>query len=178
MTKTNILRAGPETPKRCVVWVQWKTRRKRYHELRRLGVSERMAFAAILSHRGPSRSARKVSRDDRRRIPHCTANARAYDQGGGRGARHFATPELRILPLMRSAKNADSSRTIFWIGSGVRRRGSILRSRSCAIVFGSAMSKAISQDVDPSNAPTSRSVRSKAYTCANPPSTKDSVPVM
>ena len=55
ITKTNILRAGPETPKRCVVWVQWKTRRKRYHELRRLGVSERTAFAAILSPKGPWR---------------------------------------------------------------------------------------------------------------------------
>ena len=28
---------------RCVVWVQWKTRRRRYRELRRLGVSEKAA---------------------------------------------------------------------------------------------------------------------------------------
>jgi RNA-directed DNA polymerase len=34
---------------RCVAWVQWKTPRKRFQELRRLGVSERTAFAAILS---------------------------------------------------------------------------------------------------------------------------------
>jgi RNA-directed DNA polymerase len=40
---------------RCVAWVQWKTPRRRYHELRRLGVSERMAFAAILSPKGPWR---------------------------------------------------------------------------------------------------------------------------
>ena len=40
---------------RCVAWVQWKTRRKRYHELRRLGVSERTAFAAVLSPKGPWR---------------------------------------------------------------------------------------------------------------------------
>ena len=40
---------------RCVAWVQWKTRRKRFQELRRLGVSERSAFAAILSPKGPWR---------------------------------------------------------------------------------------------------------------------------
>jgi RNA-directed DNA polymerase len=40
---------------RCVAWVQWKTRRRRFHELRRLGVSERTAFAAILSPKGPWR---------------------------------------------------------------------------------------------------------------------------
>jgi RNA-directed DNA polymerase len=40
---------------RCVAWVQWKTPRRRFHELRRLGVSERMAFAAILSPKGPWR---------------------------------------------------------------------------------------------------------------------------
>lgn len=32
-----------------------ETRRKRYHELRRLGVSERTAFAVILSPKGPWR---------------------------------------------------------------------------------------------------------------------------
>jgi len=40
---------------RCVVWVQWKTRRRRYHELRRLKVSERTASAAIFSPKGPWR---------------------------------------------------------------------------------------------------------------------------
>src|SRR3954466_4980363 len=40
---------------RCVVWVQWKTRGKRYRELRRLKVSERLASAAIFSPKGPWR---------------------------------------------------------------------------------------------------------------------------
>jgi RNA-directed DNA polymerase len=40
---------------RCVVWVQWKTRRTRYHELRRLKVSGRTASAAIFSPKGPWR---------------------------------------------------------------------------------------------------------------------------
>jgi RNA-directed DNA polymerase len=40
---------------RCVVWVQWKTRRRRYHELRRLKVPERTASAAIFSPKGPWR---------------------------------------------------------------------------------------------------------------------------
>jgi RNA-directed DNA polymerase len=40
---------------RCVVWVQWKTRRRRYHELRRLKVAERTASAAIFSPKGPWR---------------------------------------------------------------------------------------------------------------------------
>jgi len=40
---------------RCVAWVQWKTPRRRFHELRRLGISERMAFPAILSPKGPWR---------------------------------------------------------------------------------------------------------------------------
>jgi RNA-directed DNA polymerase len=40
---------------RCVAWVQWKTPRRRFQELRRLGVSERSAFAAILSPKGPWR---------------------------------------------------------------------------------------------------------------------------
>ena len=38
---------------RCVVWVQWKTRGRRYEELRRLRVSERLASAAIFSPKGP-----------------------------------------------------------------------------------------------------------------------------
>ena len=37
---------------RCVVWVQWKTRGRRYRELRRLKVSERLASAAIFSPKG------------------------------------------------------------------------------------------------------------------------------
>jgi RNA-directed DNA polymerase len=40
---------------RCVVWVQWKTRRTRYHELRRLKVSGPTASAAIFSPKGPWR---------------------------------------------------------------------------------------------------------------------------
>ena len=40
---------------RCVVWVQWKTRGRRYHELRRLKVPERTASAAIFSPKGPWR---------------------------------------------------------------------------------------------------------------------------
>lgn len=40
---------------RCVAWVQWKTRGRRYHELRRLQVPERSASAAIFSPKGPWR---------------------------------------------------------------------------------------------------------------------------
>ena len=40
---------------RCVVWVQWKTRGNRYRELRRLGVSDKVASAAIFSPKGPWR---------------------------------------------------------------------------------------------------------------------------
>jgi RNA-directed DNA polymerase len=40
---------------RCVVWVQWKTRGRRYRELRRLKVSEKLASAAIFSPKGPWR---------------------------------------------------------------------------------------------------------------------------
>jgi RNA-directed DNA polymerase len=40
---------------RCIVWVQWKTRGKRYRELRRLKVPERSASAAIFSPKGPWR---------------------------------------------------------------------------------------------------------------------------
>jgi len=40
---------------RCVVWVQWKTRGRRYKELRRLKVSEKVASAAIFSPKGPWR---------------------------------------------------------------------------------------------------------------------------
>ena len=32
---------------RCVAWVQWKTRRRRYQELRRLGVSEKAASELV-----------------------------------------------------------------------------------------------------------------------------------
>jgi RNA-directed DNA polymerase len=41
---------------RCVVWVQWKTRRQRYRELRGLNVPERSASAAIFSPKGPWRT--------------------------------------------------------------------------------------------------------------------------
>jgi RNA-directed DNA polymerase len=40
---------------RCVAWVQWKTRGRRYRELRRLRVSDRLASAAIFSPKGPWR---------------------------------------------------------------------------------------------------------------------------
>jgi RNA-directed DNA polymerase len=40
---------------RCVAWVQWRTRGRRYRELRRLRVSERLASAAIFSPKGPWR---------------------------------------------------------------------------------------------------------------------------
>src|SRR6201996_1768984 len=40
---------------RCVVWVQWKTRGRRYKELKRLRVSEKVASAAIFSPKGPWR---------------------------------------------------------------------------------------------------------------------------
>jgi len=40
---------------RCVVWVQWKTRGRRYRELRRLNVPERAACEAVFSPKGPWR---------------------------------------------------------------------------------------------------------------------------
>jgi RNA-directed DNA polymerase len=40
---------------RCVVWVQWKTRGRRYHELRRLGVLGPAASEAVFSPKGPWR---------------------------------------------------------------------------------------------------------------------------
>jgi len=40
---------------RCVAWVQWKTRGRRYRELRRLNVPERSASAAVFSPKGPWR---------------------------------------------------------------------------------------------------------------------------
>src|SRR3954452_19549805 len=40
---------------RCVAWVQWKTRRRRYQELRRLGVSEKAASELVWSPKGPWR---------------------------------------------------------------------------------------------------------------------------
>jgi RNA-directed DNA polymerase len=40
---------------RCMAWAQWKTRRKRFAELRRGGASEKSAFAAIMSPKGPWR---------------------------------------------------------------------------------------------------------------------------
>jgi RNA-directed DNA polymerase len=40
---------------RCVAWVQWKTRRRRYEELRRLGVGEKAASPAVFSPKGPWR---------------------------------------------------------------------------------------------------------------------------
>lgn len=40
---------------RCVVWVQWKTRGRRYQELRRLRVSGPAASEAVFSPKGPWR---------------------------------------------------------------------------------------------------------------------------
>lgn len=40
---------------RCVAWIQWKTRGRRYRELRRLNVPERSASAAVFSPKGPWR---------------------------------------------------------------------------------------------------------------------------
>src|SRR3954447_1688300 len=40
---------------RCVAWVQWKTRGRRYKEFKRLKVSEKVASAAIFSPKGPWR---------------------------------------------------------------------------------------------------------------------------
>src|SRR3954465_3500234 len=40
---------------RCVAWVQWKTRGRRYKELKRLKVSEKVASAAVFSPKGPWR---------------------------------------------------------------------------------------------------------------------------
>jgi RNA-directed DNA polymerase len=40
---------------RCIAWVQWKTRTRRFHELRRLGVAEKAAIEAIWSPKGPWR---------------------------------------------------------------------------------------------------------------------------
>lgn len=40
---------------RCFVWVQWKTRRRRFQELRRLGLAEKATFEAIFSPKGPWR---------------------------------------------------------------------------------------------------------------------------
>jgi len=40
---------------RCVAWVQWKTRGRRYRELRRLKVPERLASEASCSPKGPWR---------------------------------------------------------------------------------------------------------------------------
>jgi RNA-directed DNA polymerase len=40
---------------RCVVWVHWKTRGRRYQELRRLNVPEPAASAAVFSPKGPWR---------------------------------------------------------------------------------------------------------------------------
>jgi RNA-directed DNA polymerase len=40
---------------RCVVWTQWKTHGRRYEELKRLKVPERMARTAVYSPKGPWR---------------------------------------------------------------------------------------------------------------------------
>ena len=40
---------------RCMLWVQWKTRRRRFQELRRAGVGEKSTYAAIMSCKGPWR---------------------------------------------------------------------------------------------------------------------------
>jgi RNA-directed DNA polymerase len=40
---------------RCMLWIQWKTRRTRFAELLRREAHEREAFAAIMSPKGPWR---------------------------------------------------------------------------------------------------------------------------
>ena len=40
---------------RCMLWVQWKTRRRRFQELRQAGVGEKAVYAAIMSPKGPWR---------------------------------------------------------------------------------------------------------------------------
>ncbi len=40
---------------RCIVWIQWKTRGRRYRELRRLRVPEKTASATVCSPKGPWR---------------------------------------------------------------------------------------------------------------------------
>jgi RNA-directed DNA polymerase len=40
---------------RCAAWIQWKTRPRRLDELRRLGLSRRTAFTAVMNPRGPWR---------------------------------------------------------------------------------------------------------------------------
>ena len=40
---------------RCAAWIQWKTRPRRLDQLRRLGLSRRMAFTAVMNPRGPWR---------------------------------------------------------------------------------------------------------------------------
>ncbi len=45
---------------RCAAWIQWKTRPRRLDELRRLGISRRSAFAAVMSPRGPWRVSRSL----------------------------------------------------------------------------------------------------------------------
>jgi RNA-directed DNA polymerase len=40
---------------RCLLWVQWKTRRKRFVELKARGLDDRTAFASIMSSKGPWR---------------------------------------------------------------------------------------------------------------------------
>ena len=40
---------------RCMLWTQWKTRRRRFSQLRRGGVSEKTTYAAIMSCKGPWR---------------------------------------------------------------------------------------------------------------------------
>ena len=42
---------------RCAAWIQWKTRPRRFDELRRLGLSRRMAFTAVMNPRGLGGSA-------------------------------------------------------------------------------------------------------------------------
>jgi len=40
---------------RCMLWVQWKTRRRRFEELTRAGVGEKSVYPAIMSGKGPWR---------------------------------------------------------------------------------------------------------------------------
>ena len=40
---------------RCMLWTQWKTRRRRFHELKRAGLSDKAIYPAIMSAKGPWR---------------------------------------------------------------------------------------------------------------------------
>ena len=60
---------------RCVVWVQWKTWSRRYKELKRLKLSEKLASAATFSPKGPWRLSASSA------LHRAFSNRRFKDQG-------------------------------------------------------------------------------------------------